>query len=47
MARKIIARKGSPDWTIHPGEILREEFLSHCECRFTSWPSACVFLLLD
>jgi addiction module HigA family antidote len=22
-----IARKGSPNWTIHPGEILREEFL--------------------
>jgi addiction module HigA family antidote len=22
-----IARKGSPNWRIHPGEILREEFL--------------------
>lgn len=22
-----IARKGAPRWTVHPGEILREEFL--------------------
>jgi addiction module HigA family antidote len=22
-----ISRKGTPDWRIHPGEILREEFL--------------------
>jgi addiction module HigA family antidote len=22
-----VARKGTPDWKIHPGEILREEFL--------------------
>jgi len=22
-----IARKGTPDWSVHPGEVLREEFL--------------------
>ncbi len=27
MARDNIARKGSPAWRVHPGEILREEFL--------------------
>lgn len=27
MGHKNIQRIGSPDWGIHPGEILREEFL--------------------
>jgi addiction module HigA family antidote len=27
MARDSILRKGSPVWSVHPGEILREEFL--------------------
>jgi addiction module HigA family antidote len=27
MRREVIQRKGSPHWTVHPGEILREEFL--------------------
>lgn len=27
MAHENIARKGSPAWRVHPGEILREEFL--------------------
>jgi addiction module HigA family antidote len=27
MGRKNIPRKGAPAWRIHPGEILREEFL--------------------
>jgi hypothetical protein len=22
-----IARRGTPNWTLHPGEVLREEFL--------------------
>jgi antitoxin HigA-1 len=27
MRRKDILRKGTPGWRVHPGEILREEFL--------------------
>ncbi len=27
MAHESIYRKGSPGWRIHPGEILREEFI--------------------
>ncbi len=27
MARESIVRKGTPNWRVHPGEILREEFL--------------------
>lgn len=27
MAHENIVRKGSPTWRVHPGEILREEFL--------------------
>lgn len=27
MARERITRKGTPNWRVHPGEILREEFL--------------------
>jgi antitoxin HigA-1 len=27
MRREVIQRKGPPHWTVHPGEILREEFL--------------------
>lgn len=27
MAHENITRKGSPSWRVHPGEILREEFL--------------------
>jgi antitoxin HigA-1 len=27
MAREEIQRKGNPHWRVHPGEILREEFL--------------------
>ena len=27
MARESIPRKGTPNWRVHPGEILREEFL--------------------
>ena len=27
MGRENIPRKGAPHWRIHPGEILREEFL--------------------
>ena len=27
MAQMSIARKGTPTWRMHPGEILREEFL--------------------
>ncbi|MGO9084348.1 MAG: HigA family addiction module antitoxin [Candidatus Sulfotelmatobacter sp.] len=27
MAHENIPRKGTPSWRIHPGEILREEFL--------------------
>lgn len=27
MARKSISTKGTPQWRVHPGEILREEFL--------------------
>ena len=27
MGRANIVRKGTPNWRIHPGEILREEFL--------------------
>jgi antitoxin HigA-1 len=27
VARESIIRKGSPNWRVHPGEILREEFL--------------------
>lgn len=27
MTREIIVRKGTPNWRVHPGEILREEFL--------------------
>jgi len=27
MAREEIQRKGNPHWLVHPGEILREEFL--------------------
>lgn len=27
MARETITRKGTPNWRVHPGEILREEFL--------------------
>ena len=26
-AQMTITRKGTPDWRVHPGEILREEFL--------------------
>lgn len=27
MVRESIPRKGSPTWGVHPGEVLREEFL--------------------
>ena len=27
MAREEIQRKGNPHWRVHPGEVLREEFL--------------------
>ena len=27
MTRENIQRKGTPNWRVHPGEILREEFL--------------------
>jgi antitoxin HigA-1 len=27
MARESIIRRGTPNWRVHPGEILREEFL--------------------
>lgn len=27
MAHEEVQRKGSPHWKVHPGEILREEFL--------------------
>ena len=27
MAREEIQRKGNPNWRVHPGEVLREEFL--------------------
>lgn len=27
MAHENIPRKGTPNWQVHPGEILREEFL--------------------
>jgi antitoxin HigA-1 len=27
MRHESIARKGTPNWRVHPGEILREEFL--------------------
>ena len=27
MGHESVLRKGSPNWKIHPGEILREEFL--------------------
>jgi len=27
MGRENIIRKGTPQWRVHPGEILREEFL--------------------
>jgi len=27
MAPEVIPRKGMPHWRVHPGEILREEFL--------------------
>jgi addiction module HigA family antidote len=27
MAHDSITRKGTPNWRVHPGEILREEFL--------------------
>jgi addiction module HigA family antidote len=27
MARHEIQRRGAPQWAVHPGEILREEFL--------------------
>jgi antitoxin HigA-1 len=27
MAHESILRKGTPNWRVHPGEILREEFL--------------------
>lgn len=27
MVRESIPRKGTPHWKVHPGEILREEFL--------------------
>lgn len=27
MAREEIQRRGAPHWRVHPGEILREEFL--------------------
>ncbi len=27
MGHENIARKGTPNWRVHPGEILREEFL--------------------
>ncbi len=27
MGHEVIQRKGAPHWTVHPGEILREEFL--------------------
>ena len=27
MAREEIPRKGNPHWRVHPGEVLREEFL--------------------
>ena len=27
MGHEVIQRKGAPHWRVHPGEILREEFL--------------------
>jgi antitoxin HigA-1 len=27
MSRENLTREGSPNWSVHPGEILREEFL--------------------
>jgi antitoxin HigA-1 len=27
MGHEVIKRKGAPHWRVHPGEILREEFL--------------------
>ncbi len=27
MGHEVIQRKGAPQWGVHPGEILREEFL--------------------
>lgn len=27
MARESVMRKGTPGWRVHPGEVLREEFL--------------------
>lgn len=27
MSRETLLREGSPNWSVHPGEILREEFL--------------------
>jgi addiction module HigA family antidote len=31
MGRDNLSREGSPNWKVHPGEILREEFLKPLE----------------
>ena len=33
-------KKESATWNIHPGEMLREEFLKPIKMTHTSWPSA-------
>ena len=40
MGHADIQRKGAPHWRVHPGEILREEFLKPLGISATNWRSA-------